>query len=249
MAFISSTLPRLYELAAGGTAVGTGLNAPPDFGPTFARELATITGIPFVTAPNKFEALGSLDAMVAAHAGLRQLAVALFKIANDMRWLASGPRCGLGELRLPENEPRSSIMPGKVNPTQSEAMVMLCTQVLGNDAAVAFAGAQGNFELNVMRPVVIYNFLHSAQLLADGCDSFRRHQVEGTTLNHDQIHEYLDRCLMLVTALSPEIGYEKASSIAQKATRENTTLKEAALSSGLIDESTFDRLLDPHSMV
>ena len=249
LAFLRTTLPGLHQLATGGTAVGTGLNAPRDFGLTIARHIAQLTGLPFTSAPNKFAALASLDAMVAAHAGLRQLAVALFKIANDMRWLASGPRCGLGELHLPENEPGSSIMPGKVNSTQSEALVMICTQVFGNDSAVAFAGAQGNFELNVMRPVILRNFLHSAQILADGTEKFRIYQVEGTTLNHERLQQDLDRNLMQVTALSPAIGYERSAEIAQKALAENLTLREAALATKLVDADTFDRLTSPEALI
>ena len=239
----------LFELAAGGTAVGTGLNAPPEFSRDIAAKIAALTGYPFVTAPNKFAAQGSLDAMVAAMAALRGLAVALMKIANDIRWLASGPRCGLGELILPENEPGSSIMPGKVNPTQCEAMVMVCIQAIGEDNAVAFAGSQGNFELNTMRPIVINNFLHSAGILADACDKFRRFTVEGTRLHRARIDEMLDRSLMLVTALSPEIGYDKASAIAHMANDEGITLKAAALKSGFIDEKRFDDIVDPRNMV
>jgi fumarate hydratase, class II len=239
----------LFELAAGGTAVGTGLNAPPHFSQEIAAEIARLTGYPFVTAPNKFAAQGALDAMVAAMAALRGLAVALMKMANDMRWLASGPRCGLGELLLPENEPGSSIMPGKVNPTQCEAMVMVCIQVIGEDNAVAFAGSQGNFELNAMRPIIINNFLHSARVLGDACDKFRRFSVEGTQLNCQHIDEMLGRSLMLVTALSPVIGYDKAAAIAHKAHDENRTLKEAALKSGYIDEKRFDEIVDPRKMV
>ena len=239
----------LFELAAGGTAVGTGLNAPPDFGREIAEKIAQLTGYPFVTAPNKFAAQGSLDAVVAAMAALRGLAVALMKIANDMRWLASGPRCGLGELLLPENEPGSSIMPGKVNPTQQEAMVMVCIQVIGEDNAVAFAGSQGNFELNAMRPIIINNFLHSARVLGDACDKLRCFSVEGTRLNRARIDEMLGRSLMLVTALSPEIGYDKASAIAHKANDQGLTLKEAALKSGYIDEKRFDEIVDPAKMV
>jgi fumarate hydratase class II len=239
----------LFELAAGGTAVGTGLNAPANFSLAIASKVAELTGHPFVTAPNKFAAQGSLDAMVAAMAALRGLAVALMKIANDMRWLASGPRCGLGELVLPENEPGSSIMPGKVNPTQCEAMVMVCIQVIGEDNAVAFAGSQGNFELNAMRPIIINNFLHSARVLGDACDKFRSFSVEGTRLNRKHIDEMLGRSLMLVTALSPVIGYDKASTIAHKANDEDLTLKEAALRSGFIDEKRFDEIVDPKKMV
>ena len=239
----------LFELAAGGTAVGTGLNAPPHFSREIAAKIAELTGYPFVTAPNKFAAQGSLDAMVAAMAAVRGLAVALMKIANDMRWLASGPRCGLGELVLPENEPGSSIMPGKVNPTQQEAMVMVCIQVIGEDNAVAFAGSQGNFELNAMRPIIINNFLHSARILGDACEKLRRFSVEGTRLNRKRIDEMVSRSLMLVTALSPVIGYDKASAIAHKANDEGLTLKEAALQSGDIDEKRFDEIVDPKQMV
>lgn len=240
---------ELYKLAAGGTAVGTGLNAPDGFAVKIAAQLAQLTGKSFVTAPNKFAVQGSLDALAAAMAALRSVAVSLMKIANDMRWLASGPRCGLSELILPANEPGSSIMPGKVNPTQCEAMVMICIQVLGEDSIVAFAGSQGNFELNAMRPIIINCFLHSARILADGCDKFRTFSVEGTTLNQPQIDYYLTRSLMLVTALSPVIGYDKASYIAHHALDNNQTLKEAALASGFIDEIIFDDLVDPRKMV
>ncbi|QXU43039.1 class II fumarate hydratase [Pedobacter sp. D749] len=240
---------KLFEIAAGGTAVGTGLNAPAGFAKKIASQIAMLTGKPFITAPNKFAAQGSLDAMVAAMSGLRGLAVALMKIANDMRWLASGPRCGIGELILPPNEPGSSIMPGKINPTQCEAMVMICIQVIGEDNAVAFAGSQGNFELNAMRPIVINNFLHAAGILADGAEKFRMFSVEGTELNLPRIEEFLNRSLMLVTALSPEIGYDKASAIAHAALDKNLTLKEAALASGYIDEDNFDRIADPKKMV
>ena len=249
MTLIDRSLEGIYQLAAGGTAVGTGLNAPPRFGEDIAAKIAELTGMPFVTAPNKFAAQGSLDAMVNAHAALRSLAVALMKIANDMRWLASGPRCGLGELVLPANEPGSSIMPGKVNPTQCEAMVMICIQVIGDDSAVAFAGSQGNFELNAMRPIIINNFLHSARILADGCEKFRIFSVEGTMLNEKRIAQFVQNSLMLVTALSPKIGYDKASKIAKKALDEETTLKQAALATGWIDEKTFDQVVDPKKMV
>jgi fumarate hydratase, class II len=238
LARIRGSEAGLFELAAGGTAVGTGLNAPPNFSREIAGKIAQLTGYPFVTAPNKFAAQGSLDPMVAAMAALRGLAVALMKIANDMRWLASGPRCGLGELILPENEPGSSIMPGKVNPTQCEAMVMVCIEVIGEDNAVAFAGSQGNFELNAMRPIIINNFLHSARILGDACDKFWRFSVEGTRLNRGHIDEMLGRSLMLVTALAPLIGYDKAAAIAHKANDENLTLREAALHSGVIGSST-----------
>jgi fumarate hydratase, class II len=249
IARIRASEAGLFELAAGGTAVGTGLNAPVNFSREIAAKIAELIGYPFVTAPNKFAAQGSLDAMVAATAALRGLAVALMKIANDMRWLASGPRCGLGELLLPENEPGSSIMPGKVNPTQCEAMVMVCIQVIGEDNAIAFAGSQGNFELNAMRPIIINNFLHSARILGDACDRFRRFSVEGTRLNRGHIDEMLGRSLMLVTALAPAIGYDKASAIAHKANDEGLTLKEAALRSGAIDEKRFDEIVDPKKMV
>lgn len=239
----------LFELAAGGTAVGTGLNAPAGFSREIAAKIAELTRHPFVTAPNKFAAQGSLDGMVAAMAALRGLAVSLMKVANDMRWLASGPRCGLGELLLPENEPGSSIMPGKVNPTQCEAMVMVCIEVIGEDTAVAFAGSQGNFELNAMRPVIINNFLHSAGILGDACEKFRRFSVEGTRLNRKRIDETVGRSLMLVTALSPVIGYDKASAIAHKANDDDLTLREAALQSGYIDAKRFDEIVDPKKMV
>jgi fumarate hydratase, class II len=246
---VDNSLEGIYQLAAGGTAVGTGLNAPPHFAEEIAAKIAELTGLPFITAANKFAAQGSLDAMVNAHAALRSLAVALMKIANDMRWLASGPRCGLGELILPANEPGSSIMPGKVNPTQCEAMVMICIQVIGDDSAVAFAGSQGNFELNAMRPIIIDNFLHSARILADGCEKFRVFSIEGTVLNEKRIAQFVQNSLMLVTALSPVIGYDKASKIAHKAMNEETTLKQAALATGWIDEKTFDEVVDPKKMV
>ena len=249
MARIEDSLAGLYQLAAGGTAVGTGLNSPLNFDVDIAREIASLTSLPFVTAPNKFAAQGSLDAIVAAHAALRGLAVSLMKIANDIRWLASGPRCGLGELVLPSNEPGSSIMPGKVNPTQCEAMVMICIQVIGDDSAVAFAGSQGNLELNAMRPIIINNFLHSARILADGCEKFRTFSVEGTQLNEKRVAEFVGNSLMLVTALSPVIGYDKASQIAHTALDNGTTLKEAALKSGFIDEMKFDEVVDPQKMV
>jgi len=239
----------LHELAAGGTAVGTGLNAPPHFSREIAARIAELTGRPFVTAPNKFAAQASLDAMVAAMAALRGLAVALMKIANDMRWLASGPRCGLGELELPANEPGSSMMPGKVNPTQCEAMVMVCIQVIGEDNAVAFAGSQGNFELNAMRPLIINDFLHSAQLLGDACDALRRFSVEGTVLRRERLAGDVRRSLMLVTALSPVLGYDAASVIARRADEQGITLREAALQSGLIDAARFDEVVDPRAMV
>jgi fumarate hydratase class II len=249
MAEIEHSRAGLYELAVGGTAVGTGLNAPKGFSVAVASKIAELTGKPFVTAPNKFMAHGSLDAMVRAHAALRGVAVALMKIANDMRWLGSGPRCGLGELKLPENEPGSSIMPGKVNPTQCEAIVMIAIQVIGDDTAVAFAGSQGNFELNAMRPIIINNFLHSATILADGCEKFRTFSVEGTQLDEKKISFYVGQSLMLVTALSPVIGYQKAAHIAEKASADGSTLREAALASGDVDADTFDRVCDPKTMV
>jgi len=247
--WVKASRTKLFEIAAGGTAVGTGLNAPEGFAEKIAVSIAGLTGKPFVTAPNKFAAQGSLDAMVAAMATLRGVAVALMKIANDMRWLASGPRCGIGELILPANEPGSSIMPGKVNPTQCEAIVMICIQVIGEDTAVAFAGSQGNFELNAMRPIVINNFLHAATILADGADKFRMYSVEGTQLNLPKISEFLNRSLMLVTALSPVIGYDKASAIAHAAMDKNLTLREAALASGFIAAGKFDEIVDPAKMV
>ncbi|MBV9656087.1 MAG: class II fumarate hydratase [Acetobacteraceae bacterium] len=246
---VNAAKPALYELAAGGTAVGTGLNAPPGFAEAIAAKIAELTEQPFRTAPNKFAALGGLDAMVAAMASLRGVAVVLLKVANDIRWLASGPRCGLGELILPENEPGSSIMPGKVNPTQCEAMVMVCTQVLGEDAGVAFAGVQGQLQLNVMRPLIINNFLHSARILGDASSTFRRFTIEGTELNRTRISELLDRSLMLVTALAPVIGYDRAAHIAHEAHVHGQTLKEVAIASGWIDEATFDRNVDPRKMV
>jgi fumarate hydratase class II len=245
---LADALTGCHRLAAGGTAVGTGLNAPPGFGEQIAAQIAQLTGHPFVTAPNKFAAQGSLDAMVAVSAGLRGLAVALMKIANDMRWLASGPRAGLHELKLPANEPGSSIMPGKVNPTQQEAMVMVCLQVMGEDSIVAAAGAQGNFELNAMRPIIINNVLHSARILGDACEKLCRYSVEGTELDEPRIADLVGRSLMLITALSPTIGYDRASAIAHKADREGTGLREAALALGVPAED-YDRIVDPARMV
>ncbi len=239
----------LYRLAAGGTAVGTGLNAPEGFSRDIAKTIADLTGHPFVTAPNKFAAQGSLDAMVSAMAAVRGVAVALMKIANDMRWLASGPRCGLGELLLPQNEPGSSIMPGKVNPTQCEAMVMVCIQVIGEDSAVAFAGSQGNFELNAMRPIIINNALHSIRIIGDMCDKMRTFSVEGTELNRERIDASVGESLMLVTALAPVIGYDNAAHIAEAANANGSTLKAAALKSGKVDEQTFDDVVDPLKLV
>jgi fumarate hydratase class II len=245
---LERALEAVHELAAGGTAVGTGINAPDGFAEQIAAKLAELTGLPLKTAPNKFAAQGSLDAMVAVSAGLRGVAVALMKIANDMRWLASGPRAGLHELKLPANEPGSSIMPGKVNPTQQEAMVMVCLQVIGEDAIVASAGAQGNFELNAMRPIIINNVLHSARILGDASEKLRRYGIEGTDLDQDKVTEYVGRSLMLVTALSPHIGYDKASAIAHKADDEGSTLREAALALG-VTAADFDRIVDPKNMV
>jgi fumarate hydratase class II len=249
MARIEACLGGLYKLAAGGTAVGTGLNAPKGFSVEMARTIGELTHRPFVTAPNKFAAQGGLDAMVAAMAGLRGLAVALMKIANDMRWLASGPRCGLGELLLPGNEPGSSIMPGKVNPTQCEAMVMVCIQVVGEDNSVAFAGSQGNFELNAMRPIIINNVLHSARILADMCEKMRVYSIEGTELNRARIDASVDQSLMLVTALSPVIGYDDAAHIAEAANASGSTLRVAAMASGKVDAATYDRVVAPHNLV
>ncbi len=249
MANVTRSLDGLYRLACGGTAVGTGLNAPDGFSRDIARTIADLTGRPFVTAPNKFAAQGSLDAMVAAMAAVRGVAVALMKVANDMRWLASGPRCGLGELVLPQNEPGSSIMPGKVNPTQCEAMVMVCIQVIGEDNAVAFAGSQGNFELNAMRPIIINNTLHSIRIIGDMCDKMRTFSIEGTKLNRERIDASVGQSLMLVTALAPVIGYDNAAHIAEAANADGSTLKEAALKSGKVDETTFDDVVDPQKLV
>jgi fumarate hydratase class II len=249
IAAVEATRAGLYELALGGTAVGTGLNAPKGFSVPVAAKIAELTGKPFITAPNKFMAQGSLDDVVRASAALRGVAVALMKIANDMRWLASGPRCGLGELRLPENEPGSSIMPGKVNPTQCEAIVIISIQVIGEDSIVAFAGSQGNFELNAMRPIVINNVLHSARILADGIEKFRTYSVEGTGIDRKRIAFYVENNVMLVTALSPVIGYQKAAHIAERANADGSTLRDAALVSGDVDEATFDRVCDPTTMV
>ena len=245
---LGQALDAVCELAAGGTAVGTGLNAPDGFGEHIAATLAELTGLPLKTAPNKFAAQGSLDGMVAVSAGLRGVAVALMKIANDMRWLASGPRAGLHELTLPANEPGSSIMPGKVNPTQQEAMVMVCLQVLGEDSIVAAAGSQGNFELNAMRPIIVNSVLHSARILGDACENLRRFSVEGTALDERRVSESVRRSLMLVTALSPHVGYDKAAAIAHKADDEGTTLREAACALGVPGDA-YDRIVDPAGMV
>ena len=246
---VRHSMTGLYRLAIGGTAVGTGLNAPAGFGLKVAAEIARLTGIPFVTAPNKFAALAALDAMVAASGALRALAVVLIKIANDMRWLGSGPRAGLHELVLPENEPGSSIMPGKVNPTQQEATIMVCIQVMGEDNAVGFAGSQGNFELNVMRPLAIKNVLHSARILGDACLRLREHGIEGISLDRERIGRSVRDSLMLVTALSPVIGYDKASSIAHAALERNITLREAAVGGGYLSPEEFDRVVDPGRLI
>jgi fumarate hydratase class II len=246
---LQSCEPHLCELAIGGTAVGTGLNAPPGFAERMAQRLAALSGYPLVSAPNKFEALAAHDALVFAHGALKTIAASLAKIANDVRWLGSGPRSGLGELALPENEPGSSIMPGKVNPTQSEALLMVCARVFGNDVTVNFAGASGNFELNVGKPVIIAAFLQSAELLADGADSFRRHCALGIEANAERIREHLERSLMLVTALTPHIGYEAAARIARKAHLEGSTLREAALALGLVSELDFERWVRPEAML
>ncbi len=246
---IQAALPHLYELALGGTAVGTGLNAPPGYAELAAAELARLTGLPFVTAPNKFEALACVDALVHAHGALKTLAASLMKIANDVRWLASGPRSGIGELSIPENEPGSSIMPGKVNPTQSEAVTMLAAQVFGNDVAINFGGASGNFELNVFRPMVAYNFMQSVRLLSDGMVSFNDHCAVGIEPNRERISELVSRSLMLVTALNTHIGYDKAASIAKKAHKEGTSLREAAVASGYVTGEQFDQWVVPAHMV
>jgi len=245
---ITSTLDDLYELAAGGTAVGTGLNTHAEFGTRVAAAIAELTGLPFVTAPNKFAALAAHDALVMASGALRTLAASLIKIADDLRWLGSGPRSGLGELNLPENEPGSSIMPGKVNPTQSEAMIMVCIQVFGNDAAVAMAGSRGNLELNVCKPVIIHNVLHSVRLLTDACGTFTRFCVDGLEPNEARIRQHLENSLMLVTALNPLIGYDKSAQVAKKAHKEGTTLREAALELGFLTAEQFDEAVRPESM-
>lgn len=246
---IEVAIPHLCELALGGTAVGTGLNAPKGYAVDVARELAHLTGLPFVTAPNKFEALASNDAIVNAHGALKTLAASLTKIANDVRWLASGPRSGIGEIRIPENEPGSSIMPGKVNPTQCEAMTMLCAQVFGNDVAITFGGASGNFELNVYRPMIAWNFMHSVNLLADGLHSFNDHCAVGIEPNRERIEELVERSLMLVTALNTHIGYDKSAQIAKKAHKEGSSLREAALTLGYVTPEQFDAWVRPEKMV
>jgi fumarate hydratase class II len=245
---IEQGLDGLYDLAIGGTAVGTGLNAPPGFADRAARKIAELSGLPFRSHPNKFAALSAHDEIVFASGVLKTLAASLMKIANDVRWLASGPRCGLGELSLPENEPGSSIMPGKVNPTQSEALTMVCVQVMGNDAAIGFAGSQGNFELNVFKPVMIFNYLHSVELLSDSCVSFVNHCVTGIEVNRKQIEFYVKNSLMLVTALSPKIGYDKAAKAAHTAHHENLSLREAVIKLGYLSGEEFDALVRPEDM-
>jgi fumarate hydratase class II len=246
---LRSVLPGLYELALGGTAVGTGLNTHPEFATRAAEKIAAFTGLPFVSAPNKFAALASHDAIVMASGALKTLAASLMKIANDVRWLGSGPRCGLGEIALPANEPGSSIMPGKVNPTQSEAMTMVCVQVIGNDTAIGMAGSQGNFELNVFKPVMIHNLLHSIRLLADSCRSFTDHCVVGIEANHDQINHFLNDSLMLVTALNPHIGYDNAAKVAKLAFQERSNLREACIKLGLLTGEQFDEYVKPEQMI
>jgi fumarate hydratase class II len=248
-AVIGASLMSLYPLAVGGTAVGTGLNTHPEFGTRVAAELAARTGLPFTSAANKFAALAANDGLVAAHGALKTLAVALMKIANDIRWLASGPRSGLGELSIPENEPGSSIMPGKVNPTQCEALTMLCCQVMGNDVAISIGGAAGNFELNVFKPLIAHNFLQSLRLLADGMHSFEHHCVQGISANRERISDLMARSLMLVTALVPHIGYDKAAEIAKRASHENTSLKQAALALGYVTAEDYERWVVTASMI
>jgi fumarate hydratase class II len=249
IAHVEASLAHLCELAVGGTAVGTGLNARPEFGARVAAELARATGLPFVPAPNKFEALAAHDALVHAHGALKTVAASLTKIANDVRWMASGPRSGLGELLIPENEPGSSIMPGKVNPTQCEALTMACAQVFGNDVAVNWGGANGHFELNVYKPLIAYDFLQSVRLLGDGAASFDRHCAQGIEPNRRRIAELVDRSLMLVTGLAPHIGYDRAAEIAKRAHRDGATLREAALASGHVTAEDFDRWVRADDMV
>src|SRR6201992_4027095 len=246
---IESALPDVYELALGGTAVGTGINAPPGFGEAAAAEIAKITGLPFVSAPNKFAVQGSHDALVQLSGTLRTLAVSLYKVANDIRLLSCGPRAGCAELLIPENEPGSSIMPGKVNPTQAEALAMIAVQVMANDVAVGFGGAGGYLEMNVYKPLTIFNIAHSITIMTDGCTNFRKFLVEGTQPNLKKIKEHVDRSLMLVTALAPVIGYDKASEIAHYALDHDLTLKQAALKLGYVTEDEFDRVVDPAKMV
>ncbi|HBR14326.1 MAG TPA: class II fumarate hydratase [Candidatus Omnitrophica bacterium] len=246
---IEGALPRMYELALGGTAVGTGLNTHPRFAVQAAKKIQELTGFPFITAVNKFESLAAHDAMVEFSGVLKTIAASLMKIANDIRWLGSGPRCGIGEITLPENEPGSSIMPGKVNPTQCEAMTMVCVQVMGNDTTIAFAGASGNFELNVFKPVIIYNLLQSIRLIADACASFTEHCVVGIEANEERIQSHLNGSLMLVTALNPHIGYDKAAKVAKKAHAEHITLKQAAVALGFLSPEDFDKLVRPEEML
>jgi fumarate hydratase class II len=246
---VKATLPRVYYLAQGGTAVGTGLNAKKGFAEAFAAEVAQITGLPFATAPNKFEALASHDAMVELSGALNVLAASLMKIANDIRLLGSGPRCGLGEIKLPENEPGSSIMPGKVNPTQSEALTMVCCQVMGNHVAVTVGGSQGHFELNVFKPVIVFNVLQSIRLIADGCRSFTDNAVAGIEADRERITKLMNESLMLVTALNPKIGYDNAAKVAKKAHKEGTTLKQAAMELGLLTAEEFDQWVRPELML
>jgi len=245
---IENTLPHLKELALGGTAVGTGLNAPKGFAEKMARKISEYTGLHFISAPNKFEALAAHDAIVQTHGALKSLAASLFKIANDIRWLASGPRSGLGEILIPENEPGSSIMPGKVNPTQCEAITMVCAQVMGNDVAINIGGASGNFELNVFKPLIIHNFLQSVRLLTDACHSFNEFCAKGIEPNHQRIQEHLNNSLMLVTALNPHIGYDRSAQIAKKAHAEGKNLKQAAVESGFLTAEQFDLWVKPESM-
>jgi fumarate hydratase class II len=245
---MKATLPGLYDLAIGGTAVGTGLNAHPEFGERAAKKIAELTGLPFKSHPNKFAALSAHDEIVFCSGGLKTLAASLMKIANDIRWLASGPRCGLGELIIPENEPGSSIMPGKVNPTQSEAMTMVAVQVMGNDAAIGFAGSQGNFELNVFKPVMIHNLLHSIRLMHDASHGFVKYCIAGMTIDREQIDEYLRDSLMLVTALNPHIGYDNSAKIAKNAHKKGISLRESAIELGLLSGEKFDELVKPEEM-
>ena len=246
---IEGAMDNCYELAMGGTAVGTGINSFEEFGSIVADEISTLTGLPFKTAVNKFEALGGQDCIVELSGALKTVAGSLFKIANDVRWLASGPRSGIGEILIPANEPGSSIMPGKVNPTQCEAMTMVCTQVMGNDVTISIAGASGNFELNVYRPVMAYNIIQSIRLLADACDSFRIHAVDGIEANEERIRSNLYNSLMLVTALNPHIGYDKAAEVAKKAYKDNSSLREAIIALGYLSGEDFDRLVQPEKMI
>jgi fumarate hydratase class II len=245
---VAVALDGLYDLAIGGTAVGTGLNAHPEFAERAAKKISELPGLPFRSHPNKFASLSAHDEIVFASGALKTLAASLMKVANDIRWLASGPRCGLGELTLPENEPGSSIMPGKVNPTQCEAVTMVAVQVMGNDAAIGIAGSQGNFELNVYKPVMIFNYLHSLELLADACTSFVDHCIVGIEVNREQIDKYVQNSLMLVTALAPKIGYDNAAKVAKTAHQEGTNLREAALKLGFISGEEFDALVRPEDM-